>query len=206
MFPLACVCLKVQAKFCGGKNRLSCALSEHIRHLPGSGSQGRRERATQPQHTSRPPHTDVNTQALLVVKGGDLPLCVAKDTSECPCPSPSSPCLAGTEGAALAADILSHRSSERGAQSCPSERPLPASFSLAPLSGDVHPLSLPVVSQKTSKTHYFTIIFCVCSFVCFCRFRVTAMAYGGSQARSQFRAVAAGLHQSHSNARSKPRL
>ena len=33
-------------------------------------------------------------------------------------------------------------------------------------------------------------------------FRATSAAYGGSQARSQIRAAAAGLHQSHSNARS----
>ena len=32
------------------------------------------------------------------------------------------------------------------------------------------------------------------------------MAYGGSQARGLIRAVAAGLHQSHSNVGSKPRL
>ena len=31
-------------------------------------------------------------------------------------------------------------------------------------------------------------------------------AYGGSQARGRIRATAAGLHQSHSNARSEPRL
>ena len=31
-------------------------------------------------------------------------------------------------------------------------------------------------------------------------------AYGGSQARGQIRATAAGLHHSHSNARSKPHL
>ena len=30
------------------------------------------------------------------------------------------------------------------------------------------------------------------------------MAYGGSQARGRIRAVAAGLHHSHSNARSEP--
>ena len=30
--------------------------------------------------------------------------------------------------------------------------------------------------------------------------------YGGSQARGQIRAVASGLHQSHSNAGSEPRL
>ena len=34
----------------------------------------------------------------------------------------------------------------------------------------------------------------------------TPVAYGGSQARGQIRAVAAGLHHSHSNTGSKPRL
>ena len=34
----------------------------------------------------------------------------------------------------------------------------------------------------------------------------TPAAYGGSQARGPIRAIAAGLHQSHSNTRSKPRL
>ena len=37
-------------------------------------------------------------------------------------------------------------------------------------------------------------------------FRATDTAYGGSQARGPIRATAAGLHHSHSNARSKPRL
>ena len=43
----------------------------------------------------------------------------------------------------------------------------------------------------------------------FCLFaisRATPAAYGGSQARGQIRAVDAGLHQSHSNTGSKPRL
>ena len=39
----------------------------------------------------------------------------------------------------------------------------------------------------------------------FCLFRATPMAYGSSQARGQVGAVAAGLHHSHSNARSEPR-
>ena len=37
-------------------------------------------------------------------------------------------------------------------------------------------------------------------------FRATPVAYGGSQARDQIGAAAAGLHQSHSNARSEPHL
>jgi len=39
-----------------------------------------------------------------------------------------------------------------------------------------------------------------------CLFRATLVAYGRSQARGQIGATAAGLHHSHSNAGSKPRL
>ena len=47
-------------------------------------------------------------------------------------------------------------------------------------------------------------IFLETFFVCF--FRAAPAAYGGSQAKGQIRAVAAGLHHSHSNADSKPCL
>ena len=40
----------------------------------------------------------------------------------------------------------------------------------------------------------------------FCPFRSAPAAYGGSQTRGPVGAVAAGLHHSHSNARSKLRL
>ena len=40
----------------------------------------------------------------------------------------------------------------------------------------------------------------------FCLFRAAAMAHGGSQAKGPIGAVATGQLQSHSNARSKPRL
>ena len=40
-------------------------------------------------------------------------------------------------------------------------------------------------------------------FVCFCLFRAAPVAHGGSQARGGIGAVAAGLHHSHSNARSE---
>ena len=46
-------------------------------------------------------------------------------------------------------------------------------------------------------------------FIFFCLFAIswaTASAYGGSQARGPFRAVATSLHQSHSNAGSEQRL
>ena len=48
---------------------------------------------------------------------------------------------------------------------------------------------------------YFVLFFCL-----FALSRAAPAAYGGSQARGQFGAVAAGLHHSHSNARSKPCL
>ena len=40
----------------------------------------------------------------------------------------------------------------------------------------------------------------------FLLFRVTPLAYGGPQLRGQVRAVAAGLHHSHSNTGSEPCL
>jgi len=46
-------------------------------------------------------------------------------------------------------------------------------------------------------------------FFFFCLFAISwaaLTAYGGSQARGRIGAVAAGLYQSHSNARSEPRL
>ena len=46
----------------------------------------------------------------------------------------------------------------------------------------------------------------LCVFFFFILFRATHTAYGGSQARGLIRAVAAGLHHCHSNARSKPCL
>ena len=45
------------------------------------------------------------------------------------------------------------------------------------------------------------IFFCLCLF-----FRATATAYGGSKARGLIGAIAAGLRQSHRNARSKLHL
>ena len=48
--------------------------------------------------------------------------------------------------------------------------------------------------------------FCVCVCVCVCSFRAAPKACGGFQARDLIGAVAAGLHHSHSNARSEPSL
>ena len=42
------------------------------------------------------------------------------------------------------------------------------------------------------------LFFFVCLFFVFCHFRGTPAAYGGPQARGPIRAVASGLHQSHS--------
>ena len=49
--------------------------------------------------------------------------------------------------------------------------------------------------------YYFLFLFIL--FYFFVCFRATPAAYGGSQARGQIRARAAGLHHSHSNAGSK---
>ena len=54
--------------------------------------------------------------------------------------------------------------------------------------------------MKVSSTHSF-FFFCLFAFS-----RAAPLVYGGSQARSQIRAVAAGLRQSHSNEGSKPHL
>ena len=55
------------------------------------------------------------------------------------------------------------------------------------------------VKSRISLSHFFFLFFFGLS-------RAAPMAYGGSQARGQIIAVAAGLHHSHSNARSKPHL
>ena len=48
----------------------------------------------------------------------------------------------------------------------------------------------------------------ICMYVCmyFLLFRAALAAYGGPQARGPIGAIAAGLHHSHSNIRSEPRL
>ena len=58
-------------------------------------------------------------------------------------------------------------------------------------------------SGNFKKGFYF--LFCIFKvFFVFCFLRATPVAYGGSHARGPIRAVAASLHQSHSNARSEP--
>ena len=68
---------------------------------------------------------------------------------------------------------------------------------------------IPVVLLLTYfKSTLIVYDFCFCFLVFFFFFfglsRAIPAAHGGSRARGQIRAVAAGLHQSHSNARSKP--
>ena len=49
-------------------------------------------------------------------------------------------------------------------------------------------------------------IFLFIYFLSFCPFLGPSVAYGGSQAKGRIKAVAAGLHHSHSNMGSEPRL
>ena len=51
------------------------------------------------------------------------------------------------------------------------------------------------------QVHRVTIFYFILYYLLF---RATPEAYGGSQARGPIRATAAGLHHSHSNARSEP--
>ena len=53
---------------------------------------------------------------------------------------------------------------------------------------------------------FFFHTFKMFTFFFFVFFRAAPMEYGGSQARGPIRATATGLHQSHSNAGSKPCL
>ena len=54
---------------------------------------------------------------------------------------------------------------------------------------------------KTNPKQLLLLLFCLFVFS-----RATPMANGGSQARGPIRAVATGLHQSHSNTGSKPHM
>ena len=63
---------------------------------------------------------------------------------------------------------------------------------------------LPFETQREDSLEIEFLSFFLSFFFCF--FRAAPMACGGSQARGQIRTVAAGLHHSHGNARSKPRL
>ena len=61
------------------------------------------------------------------------------------------------------------------------------------------PVALPFFPRATSPYSFSFFFF-------FCLFRAATMAYGGSQARGRIGAVATGLHQSHKNVGSEPRL
>ena len=66
-------------------------------------------------------------------------------------------------------------------------------------------MSFPFDRWGEKKT--FKLCVCVCVCVCVCTlFRAAPGAYGGSPARGQLRAVAAGLYHSHNSAGSEPHL
>ena len=58
----------------------------------------------------------------------------------------------------------------------------------------------------SSILFYFILSYLILFYFIVFFFRATPAAYGGSQARGLIEATAAGLHQSHSNTRSKLRL
>ena len=60
----------------------------------------------------------------------------------------------------------------------------------------------PQKREEKKKRMMLALGFCFC----FCLFMATLAAYGGSQARGQIGAVAAGLHHSHTNVRSELHL
>ena len=64
--------------------------------------------------------------------------------------------------------------------------------------------SVDVERMETPVSSVFLFFVCLCW--SFCLFRATPAAYGGSQARDRIRAAAAGLHHTHSNMGSEPRL
>ena len=63
-----------------------------------------------------------------------------------------------------------------------------------------------ITNHLSGRRIWFFWFFGFLFFCLFCLFRAAPTAYGGSQARGQIRAAAAGLHQSQSNAASEPRL
>ena len=67
--------------------------------------------------------------------------------------------------------------------------------------------NLSIFFPLLSSGEFFCFVFCLFFFFFFLLFLWAApAACGGSQARGPIRAVATGLHQSHSNARSEPHL
>ena len=65
-------------------------------------------------------------------------------------------------------------------------------------------LTLNTTHHQSQYNHSYSYL--LIYFLSFCLFRAAPKAYGGSQARGRIGAVAAGLRQSHSKARSEPRL
>ena len=61
-------------------------------------------------------------------------------------------------------------------------------------------------SMAVKRVELFSGVFVFCCCCCFVFSRATSMAYGGSQAGGLIRAVAAGLHHSHSSAGSELHL
>ena len=57
--------------------------------------------------------------------------------------------------------------------------------------------------RSFSVSFFFIFLFIFIFIFIFCFFRAAPVAYGGSQARGLFGTPAAGLHHSHSNARSE---
>ena len=102
----------------------------------------------------------------------------------------------------------------------PSPLPPPQSHSVPPpadphfplWSSSAHLTVWPQISDIMNYTGWpclsrcFLKVFLGLSLFFFCIFRAAPMAYGGSQARGPIRAIAAGLHQSHSNMGLEPRL
>ena len=63
-----------------------------------------------------------------------------------------------------------------------------------------------IKESRNLKARVFVVLGLGFGFFVFCLFRAAPVAHGGSQARGLIGALAAGLCQGHSNARSKPRL
>ena len=57
-----------------------------------------------------------------------------------------------------------------------------------------------------TRYRFLKVLFFILFYLIFCIFRAAPTAYGGSQARGRFRAVATGPHHSRSNTRSEPSL
>ena len=75
-----------------------------------------------------------------------------------------------------------------------------------PLSSTVYSVHLLLQSKIQIISFFLFSFLSFFSFFFFCLFRAAPTAYEDPQARDLSGAVAAGLHQSHSNARSKPPL